>query len=48
MTEKELAAARTIRRHLMNMPPAQAMKNLIEALSKNKTNADLFSTLRTA
>jgi hypothetical protein len=28
------------------MPPAQAMKNLIEALSKSKTNADLFATLR--
>jgi transcription termination factor Rho len=47
MSEKELAAARTIRRHLMNMPPAQAMKNLLEALSKHKTNGDLFSTLRT-
>src|SRR3954447_6011720 len=38
--EKEFAGARTIRRHLMNMPPPQAMKNLIEALTKNKTNAD--------
>src|SRR5687768_14298026 len=47
MSEGELAAARTIRRHLMNMPPAQAMKNLLEALTKHKTNADLFSTLRT-
>jgi transcription termination factor Rho len=47
MSEKELAGARTIRRHLMNMPPPQAMKNLIEALTKNKTNADLYNTLRT-
>jgi transcription termination factor Rho len=47
MSESQLAAARTIRRHLMNMPPAPAMKNLIEALSKSKTNADLFATLRT-
>jgi transcription termination factor Rho len=47
MDDKSLAAARTIRRHLMNMPPTQAMKNLIEALSKNKTNADFFSTIRT-
>ncbi|MEA2708754.1 MAG: transcription termination factor Rho [Phycisphaerales bacterium] len=47
MSESELAAARTIRRHLMNMPPAQAMKNLLEALQKNKTNAGLFQTLRT-
>jgi transcription termination factor Rho len=46
MTEKELAAARTIRRHLMNMPPAQAMKHLLDALSKHKTNADLFAGLR--
>jgi transcription termination factor Rho len=46
LSEKDLAAARIIRRHLMNMPPAQAMKNLIEALSKSKTNADLFATLR--
>src|SRR5438093_2302842 len=48
MDEKQLAGARTIRRHLMNMPPAQAMKNLIEALSKSKCNADLYATLRTA
>src|SRR3989440_2769390 len=47
MDEKQLAGARTIRRHLMNMPPAQAMKNLIEALSKTKSNADLYSSLRT-
>jgi transcription termination factor Rho len=46
MSEKELAAARTIRRHLMNMPPAQAMKHLLDALSKHKTNADLFAGLR--
>jgi transcription termination factor Rho len=47
MDDKQLAGARTIRRHLMNMPPPQAMKNLIEALSKHKTNADLYATLRT-
>src|ERR1041384_6541320 len=29
MDGKSLAGARTIRRHLMNMPPPQAMKNLI-------------------
>src|SRR5580765_838591 len=44
---KNLAAARMIRRHLMNMPPAPAMKNLLEALGKSKTNAELFATLRT-
>src|SRR5688500_2883954 len=47
MSEKELAAARTIRRHLMNVPPAQAMKHLLDALSKHKANADLFAGLRT-
>src|SRR5687767_3790126 len=47
MDEKQLAGARTIRRHLMNMPPQAAMKNLIEALNKTKSNADLYSTLRT-
>ncbi len=46
MDEKQLAGARTIRRHLMNMPPAQAMKNIVEALGKTKTNADLYATLR--
>jgi transcription termination factor Rho len=48
MDEKSMAAARTIRRHLMNMPPPQAMKNLIEALTKHKTNAELFNSLRTS
>src|SRR5690348_8781482 len=46
MSEKELAGARTIRRHLMNMPPPQAMKNLLEVLAKHKTNQDLFNTMR--
>jgi transcription termination factor Rho len=47
LNERDLAAARTIRRHLMNMPPEQAMKNLLEALSKTKSNAELFATMRT-
>jgi transcription termination factor Rho len=47
ISEKELAAARTIRRHLMNMPPAQAMKHLVDALGKTKSNADLFAGMRT-
>src|SRR6478735_7339503 len=34
MDEKSLAAARKIRRHLIDMPPQQAMKHLIEALQK--------------
>ena len=37
---------RVIRRHLINMPPAQAMKNLIEALTKHKTNQSLYGSMR--
>ncbi len=43
---KQLLAARNIRRHLMNMPPAGAMKSLIEALGKHKTNQAMFDTMR--
>jgi len=46
MDEKTLAAARTVRRHLINMPPAQAMKALLEALQKHKTNQSLFNSMR--
>jgi transcription termination factor Rho len=45
LDEPTLAATRTIRRHLMNMPPAQATKSLIEALQKTKSNADLLKTM---
>jgi transcription termination factor Rho len=43
---RQLAAARNLRRHLINMPPAQAMKNLLEVLAKHKSNADLFATIK--
>jgi transcription termination factor Rho len=43
---RELNAARTIRRHLINMPPAQAMKHLIEALSRTKTNDEMFTAMK--
>ena len=43
---KQLGAAHNLRRHLLNMPPAQAMKNLLEVLGKHKTNQDLFNTMR--
>ena len=46
LDEGSLAATRSIRRHLMNMPPTQAMKHLIEALTKHPTNQSLFSTMR--
>ena len=41
-----LDAARKIRRHLMTMPPPQAMKTLIEVLGKQKTNQALFNTMK--
>jgi transcription termination factor Rho len=46
MDEKTLAAARKIRRHLIDMPPQQAMKHLIEALQKVKTNQALYDSMR--
>src|SRR5450432_4897820 len=46
LNEKTLAATRNIRRHLMNMPPPQAMKTLLEGLSKHKTNAAMFDKMR--
>jgi transcription termination factor Rho len=46
MDEKTLLAARKIRRHLIDMPPAQSMKHLIEALQKFKTNQALYDSMR--
>ena len=45
--EKQLAAARVIRRHLLNMSPTTAMKNLLEALAKHPTNEALLNSIRT-
>lgn len=41
-----LAAARNIRKHLVSLPPAQAMKSLIDAMSKVKTNRELVSAIK--
>lgn len=46
MDEKQLAAMRKIRRHLIDMPPVQAMKHLLEALTKFKTNQALYDSMR--
>ena len=46
LTERQLAASRQIRRHLLNMPPAEAIKSMTNALSKHKTNQAMFDTLR--
>src|SRR5436190_4931392 len=45
LDEKSLGAARQVRRHLMNMPPTQAMKTLIDVLTKQKTNQALFNNM---
>jgi transcription termination factor Rho len=46
MDERTLAAARNVRRHLVSMPPVQAMKALLEALGKHKTNQSLFDSMK--
>jgi transcription termination factor Rho len=46
LSERDLAAARSIRRMLMNMPPQQALKTLIEVMGKQKTNAALLAAVK--
>ncbi len=46
LNEKQLLGARAIRRHLMNMPPAQAIKSLLDVMSKQKTNDALMAGMR--
>jgi transcription termination factor Rho len=46
LDERNLKAAQTIRRHLMGMPPAQALKSLTDNLSKQKSNQDLFNAMK--
>lgn len=46
LDEKELSASRQIRRHLLNMPPAQSMKTLLDVLKKYPSNKDLLGTIR--
>ena len=46
LDEKQLLASRNIRRHMLNLQPVQAMKTLLEVLSKHKTNQDLFNSMK--
>jgi transcription termination factor Rho len=46
MDAQQLEGAQRIRRHLVSMQPVQAMKTLLETLTKNKTNADLLNSIR--
>ena len=43
---QQLEANRKIRKHLLNMQPAAAMKSLLETLKKHPTNQSFFDTLR--
>ena len=43
---RSLGAARNIRRHLMNMAPPQAMKSLLDALGKHRTNQSMFDSMK--
>ena len=42
---KQIDAARSIRRHLVDLPPAQAIKTLLDVLAKHKTNDDLYNSI---
>jgi transcription termination factor Rho len=44
--EKQLNAARSVRRHLVDTQPAQGMKKLLEALAKHKTNQSLYDSMK--
>jgi len=46
LSERNLAAARNLRRHLMNLPPLGAMKTLLEVLGKHKTNQAMFDSMK--
>jgi len=46
LSEKQLAAARQIRRHLLNLPGPQAMKSLLDVLAKQPTNQQMFDSLK--
>ena len=43
---RNMAAAHNLRRHLINMQPAQGMKNLLEVLAKHNTNQDLYNSMK--
>jgi transcription termination factor Rho len=45
LEEKNLNAERNVRRRLIDMPPPQAMKALLEALQKHKTNQSLYDSM---
>jgi transcription termination factor Rho len=46
LSPEALAAAVRIRRHLISLPPAAAMKTLLDALAKHRTNEELYAALK--
>jgi transcription termination factor Rho len=45
LSGKALDVNRKLRRHLINMQPAQSMKSLLDALTKVKTNEQLYASM---
>jgi transcription termination factor Rho len=45
LDERGLAASRNIRRHLLNMPPVQAIKSLQDLMKKVPTNKQIFDSV---
>src|SRR5256884_6682387 len=43
---RNLEISRRLRRHLLDMQPAQSMKTLLDVLGKHKTNQSLFDSMR--
>jgi transcription termination factor Rho len=42
---RQLAAARNLRRHLLNMTPAQGIKSLQDLMKKVPTNKQIFDSV---
>jgi transcription termination factor Rho len=47
LSPRALDCNRRLRKHLVGMPPQQAMKSLLDALTKMKTNDALYATMST-
>jgi transcription termination factor Rho len=43
---KQIDATRRIRRLLTDMAPQQALKTMLDVLSKHKTNADMLNSMK--
>ncbi len=46
LSPRALECNRKLRRHLVNMPPTQAMKSLLDALTKMPTNEQLYANMQ--